>query len=72
MLNKRPRPAKRAGNLARTRGCGPPVGSCEKSILVVTPADAGVQALYTVLKKLDSGFRRNDGPPYPLPLNRVL
>ena len=74
MLNKRPRPAKRARNLARTRGCGPPVGSCEKSILVVTKpapeclypgADAGVQALYNLLKRLDTGFRRYDGKGFP-------
>jgi hypothetical protein len=74
MLNEQPRPAKRVGNLARTRGCGPPVGSCEKSILVVTKpapeclypgADAGVQALYNLLKRLDTGFRRYDGKGFP-------
>jgi hypothetical protein len=65
MLHKRPRPAKRASNLARTRGCGPPVGSCEKSILVVTPVKTGVQALYNLLKRLDTGFRRYDGKGFP-------
>ena len=65
MLNKRPRPAKRASNLVRTRGCGPPVGSCEKSILVVTPVKTGVQALYNLLKRLDTGFRRYDGKGFP-------
>jgi hypothetical protein len=65
MLNERPRPAKRARNLARTRGCGPPVGSCEKSILVVTPVKTWVQALYNLLKRLDTGFRRYDGKGFP-------
>ena len=31
---------------------------------VVTPAKAGVQMVYKSLKRLDSGFRRNDGKRY--------
>ena len=73
MLNKRPRPAKRASNLARTRGCGPPVGSCEKSILVVTPVKTGVQAVRNLLRLLDCGFRpRNDGKRHRLIISQLL
>jgi|WetSurMetagenome_2_1015567.scaffolds.fasta_scaffold13676_3 hypothetical protein len=32
-----------------------------RSQKVVTPAKAGVHGFYNHLKKLDSGFRRNDG-----------
>jgi hypothetical protein len=73
MLNKRPRPAKRASNLARTRGCGPPVGSCEKSILVVTPVKTGVQTVCSWLTFLDCGFRpRNDGKRHRLIISQLL
>ena len=82
MLNKRPRPVKRASNLARTRGCGPPVGSCEKSILVVTkPAPeclypgvkTGVQTVCSWLTFLDCGFRpRNDGKRHRLIISQLL
>jgi hypothetical protein len=31
---------------------------------VVTPVETGVQRIFKFLKKLDSGFRRNDGKPH--------
>ena len=30
---------------------------------VITPVKTGVQSIYKALKRLDSGFRRNDGKP---------
>jgi hypothetical protein len=33
-------------------------------VKAVTPVKTGVQRNYTYLKKLDSGFRRNDGKPH--------
>ena len=33
-------------------------------VKVVTPVETGVQRIYNYLKRLDSGFRRNDEKPH--------
>jgi hypothetical protein len=56
------------------RRCGAPVSAPHSSVFalasgafyetIVTPVKTGVQRIYNDLKRLDSGFRRNDGKPH--------